>query len=104
MLSVWITEHQKEIWSVATILLGAIITRLTRLKPKLRYSFGHGARLVVNEPLVDDDGKQIAERQTVQTRSLTLANWGLQPAKGVEVTTPSGLGLSTCGRPGPTPR
>ena len=86
MLSTWLVEHQKEIWSIVTIILGVLVARFMRLRAKLRFSFGHGARLVVPEPLVSDEGKTILERQTLQTRSLTVANWGLQTAKNVEVT------------------
>jgi hypothetical protein len=86
MLSTILAEHQKELWSVVTIVLSVIANRVSRLRPKLRYSFGHAARLVIKEPLIGADGSTILEKQLLQTRSLTVANWGLQPAKAVEVT------------------
>jgi hypothetical protein len=78
--------HQAQIWSLVTVIVAALVTRILRLRPRLRYSVGHSANLLVMQPLLDENGKQIADRQIVRTASITLDNGGLQAAKSLEVT------------------
>lgn len=67
------------------MIFGALVTRLTRLRPRLQFSINHSANLLVEEPLLDGEGNQIADRQLVRTASIVVGNVGLQPAKNVEV-------------------
>ena len=81
----FITDHQAQIWSLGTVLFGTIVGRAFRLRPKLVYSIDHSTNLLVDEPLLDNDGKEIAPSQLVRTASITVQNTGLRAAKGVEV-------------------
>ncbi|MDH7972766.1 hypothetical protein QH494_11300 [Sphingomonas sp. AR_OL41] len=67
------------------MVFAAIVTRIMRLKPKLRYSIHHSANILVDQPLMDGDGKQIQTRQLIRTASIVVGNEGLQAAKGVEI-------------------
>lgn len=79
-------DQQAILLSVGSVLLSAIIARYYRLRAKLRYSVGHAATLVVDQPLIDKDGKEISEHQIVRTASITLENAGLKPARASEIT------------------
>ena len=80
-----IAEHQTQLWSLGTVLFGTLVGRIFRLRPKLFYSVDHSTNILVDQPLVDNEGKQIANSQLVRTASITVQNTGLHPAKGVEV-------------------
>lgn len=81
----FIVEHKTEIWSLGTVLFGTLVGRIFRLRPKLFYSIDHSTNLLVDEPLLDKEGKEIAPSQLVRTASITVQNTGLHAAKGVEV-------------------
>lgn len=81
----FVAEHQTQLWSLATVLFGTFIGRIFRLRPKLFYSVDHSTNILVDQPLLDNEGKQIAASQLVRTASITVQNTGLHPAKGVEV-------------------
>lgn len=81
----FVGQYQTQIWSVVTVLVGALIGRIFRLRPKLFYSVDHSTNILVDQPLVDNQGKQVALSQLVRTASITVQNTGLLPAKGVEV-------------------
>ena len=78
--------NQEQLWSVVVVVLGAIVGRVFRLKPRLLYSVGHSANILVEEPLIGNDGNQISPRQLIRTASITLRNSGLKTTNGVEVT------------------
>lgn len=86
MMLATIANHQKELWSIATVLLAFSLNRFFRLRPRLNYSVGHSFNLLVEQPLLDNDGNQVAQRQVARTASITVGNSGLQPAKAVEIT------------------
>lgn len=85
--SIWtsLQPYQAQFWSLLVVVFGAVVTRLMRLKPKLLYSINHSTILLVDQPLLDQEGQQIAPRQHVRTASIFLENAGLNPAKNVEV-------------------
>lgn len=80
-----IAAHQTEIWSIVTVILGSLIGRIFRLRPRLFYSVDHSTNILIDQPLLDHDGKQLAPSQLVRTASITVQNTGLNPARGVEV-------------------
>jgi hypothetical protein len=82
----FIAEHQTQLWSLGTVIFGALVTRLLRLKAKLLYSVDHSTNMLVDQPLLDQAGTQISPNQIVRTASVTVQNTGLIAAKGVEVT------------------
>lgn len=75
-----------EVTSVAVVVLGFALNRMFRMKAKLLYSVRHSSTLLVEEPLLDKDGKKVADRQAVRTASIIVENAGLLPAKAVEIT------------------
>ncbi|WP_267396534.1 MULTISPECIES: hypothetical protein [unclassified Sphingomonas] len=81
----WLTAHQAQLWSLGTVVFAAIVARAMRLRPRLRYSVGHSWNMIVDEPLLDPEGQQIAPKQVVRTASITVGNSGLQAAKAVEI-------------------
>lgn len=78
--------YQAQIWSVVLVVFGALVTRLMRLKPRLHFSVHHDSSLLVDQPLLDSEGKQISPRQIVRTASMVVGNNGLSPANNVEVS------------------
>ena len=50
--------NQEQLWSVVVVVLGAIVGRVFRLKPRLLYSVGHSANILVEEPLIGNDGTE----------------------------------------------
>lgn len=79
-------EYQTQLFSVGTVVLGFLLNRVFRLKPRLNYSIMHASNLLVNEPLIGADGQKVADRQIVRNATVTVANAGLQAARSVEVT------------------
>ena len=82
----WLDAHQTELWSLLAVILGAGLTRLLRLKANLFYSVHHSSFVLVDQPLLDADGKVIAARQHIRSASIRVGNSGLLPARAVEVT------------------
>lgn len=80
-----IAPYQTQIWSLLVVVFGATVNRVMRLRPKLQYSVRHASNILVDEPLLDADGKQIRPRQIVRTASIVVENSGLQAARNVEV-------------------
>jgi hypothetical protein len=82
----FLSGHQTELWAFATVLVGALINRLFRLRARLKYAIGHSFNLIVEQPLLDANGKEIAPTQLVRTASIIIGNTGLLPAKRSEIT------------------
>ena len=78
--------YGKEAFALGTVVLGFILNRVFRLRPKLLYSVRHSSNYPVDEPLLDTDGNVIQQRQLVRTASITAENSDLQPATNVEFT------------------
>lgn len=82
----WAAAYQPQIWSIALVILGALVSRAMRLRPKLHYSVHHATNLLVDQPLFDQEGKQVSARQLVRTASIVVSNGGLNPAKNAEIS------------------
>ncbi len=78
--------YQPYIWSVVLVVVGALVNRAMRLRPLLTYSVHHASNVLVDQPLLGQDGNQIAARQMIRTASIVVGNAGLQSAKNVEVS------------------
>jgi hypothetical protein len=85
-LSNFIANYQAQFWSIALVVFGFVLERTFRLKPRLRYSIGHSWNMLVDQPLLGEDGKELAKTQVVRSASITVFNSGLQPARSVEIT------------------
>lgn len=68
------------------VIIGALVSRAMRLRPRLHYSVHHSTNLLVDEPLFNKEGDQVAPRQLVRTASIVVSNGGLNPAKNAEVS------------------
>lgn len=82
----WLTAIAPKAIPFAVVLFGAILTRILRLRARLRYGIGHSFNMIVEEPLVGQNDEILADRQVVRTATITVVNVGKQPAKGAEVT------------------
>ena len=82
----WLIDHQSYLWSFGTVLFGAVITRLMRLRPRLIYSVNHASSLLFDNAVPDALGVEERKRNIVRTASIALSNSGLQAAKNVELT------------------
>lgn len=81
-----IQAHSKEIVSFLTPVFAVVVGVFFRLRARLHYSIQHAWSFLVEQPLLDQEGKQIAPNQRVQTASIMLTNAGLAAAKSVEIT------------------
>ncbi len=85
-LTTFISDYHQQLFSVALVVFATLVARVTRLRPRLQHSVKHAADLLVDEPLLAQDGTQIAQRQIVRMASIVVTNAGLQHATGAEVT------------------
>ncbi len=86
MSSDWLTAYAKEIISVVTVFIAFALNHIFRPRARLVYAVGHDFTFLVDQPLLDAAGQQIAPRQTVHTQSIIVRNEGVVSATGVEVT------------------
>ena len=82
----FVQTYSKETFAVVAVVVGFILNRVFRLRPKLLFSVTHSSNLPVAQPLLDNDGKVIQQNQLVRTASIYAENGGLQPATNVEFT------------------
>jgi hypothetical protein len=82
----FLQTHSKETFALAGVLLAFVLNRVFRLRPKLIYSVRHATNYVVDQPLLDQQGKVLQHQQVVSTASIVSQNTGLQAAKNVEFT------------------
>jgi hypothetical protein len=78
--------YGKEAFAVVSVVVAFVLNRVFRLRPKLIYSVRHSTNYVVDQPLLDAEGKIVAQQQLVRTASIVSENSGLQSAKNVEYT------------------
>lgn len=81
-----VSAYQDQIVAASLVLLTFLLNRIFRLKAKLIYSVGHSTNLVIDQPLLNDEGTQISAHQLVRTASITVENNGLLPARALEIT------------------
>ncbi|MBP7136372.1 MAG: hypothetical protein KBA57_08440 [Sphingomonadaceae bacterium] len=79
-------SYSKETFALVGVIFAFVLNRVFRLRPKLIYSVRHSSNYVVDQPLLDDQGKVIQHQQLVRTASIVAQNTGLQAGKNVEFT------------------
>ena len=82
----FLVSHSAELWSLGAAVFSVVVNHLLRLRPRLRYSITHSTAMVVDQPLHDPKGQQVAAKQLLRLTTITIGNGGLQSAKGVELT------------------
>lgn len=81
-----IQAHSKEAFALGVVVFGFLLNRIFRLRPRLNYSVRHASNYVVDQPLLDGEGKVVLPQQVVRTASIVSENAGLLAAKNVEFT------------------
>jgi hypothetical protein len=76
--------YGKELFALLVPIVTWILNRFFKAKAQLLFANPHSFTFVVPHPLLDAQGNQIAERQTVHTRSLLVVNAGRETATMVE--------------------
>nr|WP_315459223.1 hypothetical protein [uncultured Sphingorhabdus sp.] len=66
--------------------VGWLLAQWLRRKPNLQYSVGHSWNHLVDQPLLDADGKVVAEQQLLRTASINVTNAGSESATSLEIT------------------
>jgi hypothetical protein len=80
----FIETYGKEIVAIAVPLLTWALNTFFKAKAKLLLASPHTFTFLVQQPLVDDGGKQISPTQAVKTRSLMVRNAGRETATKLE--------------------
>jgi hypothetical protein len=81
-----LSNHPEPFITAAVAAVGWLLTRWLRHKPALQYSVGHSWNHLVDQPLLDADGKVIAEQQLLRTASINVTNAGNGSATSLEIT------------------
>lgn len=87
MTTIWsaVSPYQVQLWSLVTVIFGALVARAMRLRPKVNFSIHHSSSILVDEPLLDEQKNVISPNQIVKMASIVVVNSGLNPARGLEV-------------------
>ena len=85
MLENFLTEYGKEIFAAFVPLIIWILDLTFRAKAKLEVAEPHTFTFIVDTPLLDQDGNQIHDKQSVHTRSVTVRNSGRETANNLEL-------------------
>ena len=80
----FLETYGKEIVSLLVPLVTWALNTFFKAKAKLLLASPHNFTFLVEQPLLDAQGNQIAPRQTVHTRSLMVWNGGKEPATKLE--------------------
>ena len=77
--------YGKEIVSLLVPILTWMLNGVFKAKAKLQVALPHQFTFLVQQPLIDAEGKQVSPTQTVQTNSFIIRNAGREPASKVEL-------------------
>lgn len=77
--------YSKELVALAAVLIAFLLNSYFKPRAKLVYGFRNAFTFLVDEPIVDPTGKEIAKSQFVNTASLSVSNIGKETAKNIEV-------------------
>lgn len=72
--------------TAAIAVVGWVLGQWFKRKPILQYSVGHSWNHLVDQPLLDAEGKVLSEQQLVRTASINVTNAGNEPATSLEMT------------------
>lgn len=81
----FLITYGKEVFALAVPIFAWALNYFFRAKAKLNLSFPHAFTFLVQEPLRDVNGNEVAPSQTVNTRSLVISNAGRIAATRVEL-------------------
>lgn len=81
----FIQEYGKEIFSFLIPLFTVFVVHIFRAKAKLQLGVPHIFTFMVDVPLLDDEGNQIAPTQAVNTISHLIINAGKESATNIEI-------------------
>jgi hypothetical protein len=81
----FVETYGKEIVAFLVPLVTWVLNTLLRAKAKLQYALPHQFTFLVQQPLLDKDGKQISPTQTAHTNSFIIRNTGRESATKVEL-------------------
>ena len=84
-MAAFIQAYGKEIVSAAVPLLIWFLGFVFRARAKLQLATPHDFTFLVQQPIVDAEGNQIAPTQNAYTRSITISNGGRATATKVEL-------------------
>jgi hypothetical protein len=80
----FIETYGKEIVSLAVPLVTWVLNTFFRARARLVFASPHGFTFLVQQPLMNPQGVQVAPSQSVQTRSHVIINVGKETATKVE--------------------
>jgi len=81
----FLETYGKEIVSLLVPILTWVLNGFFKAKAKLQVALPHQFTFLVQQPLIDAEGKQISPTQTVKTNSFIIRNAGREPANKVEL-------------------
>ena len=77
--------YGKEIVSLLVPILTWVLNGVFKAKAKLQVALPHQFTFLVQQPLIDAEGKQVSPTQTVKTNSFIIRNAGRESASKVEL-------------------
>ena len=77
--------YGKEIFSVLVPIVTWGLNSLFKAKAKLQVALPHQFTFLVQEPLINAEGKEISNTQTLKTSSFIIRNAGREPASKIEL-------------------
>lgn len=81
----FIESYGKEIVSLLVPLVTWGLNSVFKAKSKLQFALPHQFTFLIQQPLFDDQGKQVSMSQTVKTSSFIVRNAGTKTASKVEL-------------------
>lgn len=78
-------NYGKEIVSLLVPLITLLLNKYLRSKAKLEVAWPHQFTFLLQQPIIDAQGKQLAPSQIVYTNSIIVRNSGSEPATNVEL-------------------
>jgi hypothetical protein len=81
----FLETYGKEIFSLLVPLLAWLLNRFFKAKAKLQVALPHQFTFLVQQPYIDEAGKEISPTQTVKTNSFIIRNAGRESATKVEL-------------------
>lgn len=84
-LMTFFETYGKEIVSLLVPILTWVLNGVFKAKAKLQVALPHQFTFLVQQPLIDAEGKQVSPTQTVKTNSFIIRNAGRESASKVEL-------------------
>ena len=81
----FLETYGKEIFALLVPILTWVLNGIFKAKAKLQVALPHQFHFLVQQPLIDADGKQISPTQSVRTNSFIIRNAGRESATKIEL-------------------